>query len=39
LQRPDVGEEPDRVLATDIPILVAVAGWAITCAIILIIEY
>lgn len=29
------GEEPDRLLLSDRPILVAVAGWAITCALIL----
>lgn len=27
LQRREAGEEPDRVLATDLPILAAVAGW------------
>jgi 4-hydroxybenzoate polyprenyltransferase len=39
LQRRVAGEEPDRVLATDVPILAAVAGWAVTCAVVLLIEY
>ena len=39
LHRRETGEEPDRVLATDVPILVAVAGWAVTCAIVLVSEY
>jgi 4-hydroxybenzoate polyprenyltransferase len=33
------GEEPDHVLVTDVPILLAVAGWAVTCAVVLIVEY
>ena len=38
LQRQDVGEEPDHVLVTDVPILAAVAAWALTCAAILVID-
>ncbi len=39
LQRREGGEEPDQVLVTDVPILLAVAGWAVTCAVILIVQY
>lgn len=39
LQRREAGEEPDRVLATDVPIILAVVGWALTCAVIIGIEY
>jgi 4-hydroxybenzoate polyprenyltransferase len=39
LHRGEGGEEPDHVLVTDVPILLAVAGWAVTCAVILIVEY
>lgn len=38
LQRQEVGEEPDHVLVTDMPILAAVAAWALTCAAILVID-
>lgn len=29
------GEEPDRLLLSDLPILASVAGWALTCGLIL----
>jgi 4-hydroxybenzoate polyprenyltransferase len=35
MQRHDLGEEPDRVLLTDVPILLAVALWAVVAAIVL----
>jgi 4-hydroxybenzoate polyprenyltransferase len=35
MHREDLGEEPERVLLTDIPILVTVAAWAVTSAVIL----
>ena len=35
LHREDVGEEPENVLLTDVPILVCVALWALTAAILL----
>ena len=35
LHRSDVGEEPEHVLLTDVPILVTVAAWAATCALLL----
>jgi len=35
MHRYDVGEEPEQVLLTDVPILVAVAGWIVTAAAIL----
>jgi 4-hydroxybenzoate polyprenyltransferase len=35
LNRQTIGEEPDRVLVTDMPILANVAAWATTCAIVL----
>ncbi len=35
IHRHDLGEEPESVLLTDVPILLAVAGWAVTAAIIL----
>jgi 4-hydroxybenzoate polyprenyltransferase len=35
MQRYDVGEEPDRVLLTDPPILLAVALWGVAAAVIL----
>lgn len=35
LRRSDVGEEPEHVLLTDAPILVTVAAWAATCAVLL----
>lgn len=35
LHRRDVGEEPEHVLLTDVPILVTVAAWAVTCAALL----
>ena len=35
VHRRDLGEEPEKVLLTDLPTLLCVAGWAITSAIIL----
>ena len=35
MHRDHVGEEPEHVLLTDVPILVAVAGWIVTAATIL----
>ncbi len=35
VHRDDVGEEPEQVLLTDVPILLAVAGWIVTAAVIL----
>ena len=35
VHRDDVGEEPEQVLLTDVPILLAVAGWIATAAVIL----
>ena len=35
LHRDQVGEEPDQVLVTDVPILLTVAAWAATCAVVL----
>lgn len=35
LNRQVIGEEPDQVLVTDLPILAAVAAWAATCGIVL----
>lgn len=35
LNRQVIGEEPDQVLVTDLPILTAVAAWALTCGIVL----
>ena len=35
VHRDDVGEEPEQVLLTDIPIILAVAGWIATAAAIL----
>jgi 4-hydroxybenzoate polyprenyltransferase len=36
MHRDDVGEEPEQVLLTDVPILLAVAGWIVTAAAILV---
>jgi 4-hydroxybenzoate polyprenyltransferase len=36
VHRDDVGEEPEQVLLTDVPILLAVAGWIVTAASILV---
>jgi 4-hydroxybenzoate polyprenyltransferase len=36
IHRDDIGEEPEQVLLTDAPILVAVSGWIVTAALILI---
>lgn len=38
LHRRSAGEEPENVLLGDVPILLTVAAWAVTCAVILIIE-
>jgi hypothetical protein len=35
IHRDDIGEEPEQVLLTDVPILLAVAGWIATAATIL----
>jgi 4-hydroxybenzoate polyprenyltransferase len=35
VHRDDVGEEPEQVLLTDVPIILAVAGWIATAAAIL----
>ena len=35
VHRDDLGEEPEHVLLTDLPIIVAVAGWVATAAVIL----
>jgi len=35
LHKGDAGEEPENVLVRDLPILVTVALWAVTCAIVL----
>src|SRR5215207_3215531 len=35
MHREDLGEEPENVLLTDVPILVTIAAWAITSAAIL----
>jgi hypothetical protein len=35
MHRDHVGEEPEHVLLTDVPILLAVAGWIATAAAIL----
>ena len=36
LHRDQAGEEPDQVLATDVPIQLTVAAWAVTCAVVLV---
>ena len=38
LQQQRAGEEPDRVLLADTPILVAVAAWVVTCAAVLVLD-
>ena len=38
LHRQQAGEEPDQVLVSDVPILVTVAAWAVTCAIVLAVD-
>jgi 4-hydroxybenzoate polyprenyltransferase len=35
VHRDDLGEEPEQVLLTDVPIILAVAGWIATAALIL----
>jgi 4-hydroxybenzoate polyprenyltransferase len=35
VHRDDIGEEPEQVLLTDVPIMLAVAGWIVTAAVIL----
>ena len=35
LHRRGLGEEPDALLVEDVPLLVTVAAWATTCAIVL----
>jgi len=36
VHRDDVGEEPEQVLLTDVPIILAVAGWIVSAAAILV---
>jgi 4-hydroxybenzoate polyprenyltransferase len=36
VNRDDVGEEPEQVLLTDVPIILAVAGWIVSAAAILV---
>jgi 4-hydroxybenzoate polyprenyltransferase len=36
MHRDDIGEEPEQVLLSDVPILLAVAGWIVTAAAILV---
>ena len=36
VHRDDLGEEPENVLLTDRPLVLAVAGWAVTAALILV---
>jgi len=36
IHRDDIGEEPEQVLLTDAPILLAVCGWIVTAALILV---
>ena len=38
MHRRNVGEEPDRVALTDVPIIVTVALWAVTAAVILVVS-
>ena len=35
VHRDDLGEEPENVLLSDRPLVLAVAGWAVTAAVIL----
>jgi 4-hydroxybenzoate polyprenyltransferase len=35
LHRHGLGEEPENVLLSDVPLLLTIAGWAATCAVIL----
>jgi 4-hydroxybenzoate polyprenyltransferase len=35
VHRDDLGEEPEQVLLTDVPIILAVCGWIVTAAVIL----
>jgi 4-hydroxybenzoate polyprenyltransferase len=35
VHRDDLGEEPEQVLLTDVPIILAVCGWIVTAALIL----
>jgi 4-hydroxybenzoate polyprenyltransferase len=36
MHREDLGEEPENVLLTDVPILATIAAWAVTSAVILV---
>jgi 4-hydroxybenzoate polyprenyltransferase len=36
MHRQDLGEEPENVLLSDVPILGTIAAWAVTCAAILV---
>jgi 4-hydroxybenzoate polyprenyltransferase len=36
IHRDDLGEEPEQVLLTDVPIILTVCGWAVTAALILV---
>jgi 4-hydroxybenzoate polyprenyltransferase len=38
VHRDDVGEEPEQVLLTDVPIILAVAGWIVSAAAILVLS-
>jgi 4-hydroxybenzoate polyprenyltransferase len=35
MHREELGEEPENVLLSDVPILATIAAWAVTCAVIL----
>jgi hypothetical protein len=35
LHRHDLGEEPEDILLTDVPLILALVGWAATSAVIL----
>ena len=37
LHRSQLGEEPESVLVSDLPLLATVAAWALTCAVILVV--
>ena len=36
IHRDDIGEEPEQVLLSDVPIIVTVCGWVVTAALILV---
>jgi hypothetical protein len=37
IHRQDLGEEPEEILLRDVPILVCIAAWAVTAALILLV--